>query len=85
MSRHELAGRDPCHRIVVGWDHPMLTYFVHVHTPASDRIGDGPEVWLGGNPRELYDLPELKRAIGRYADLSQELLSVLYLDRDEGR
>ena len=85
MSRHEVAGRKPGSLVVVGWDHPLLTYFVHVYAP-GDIPGecDGPKVWLGGTPRELYDVDDLKRAVRPHADLSPELLARLYGDRDEG-
>ncbi len=61
----------------------MLTYFVHVHGPSYDR--DGPEVWRGGKPRELYDLDDLKRAVRPHADLPIDLATKLYGDRDEER
>ncbi|WP_158811226.1 hypothetical protein [Beijerinckia sp. L45] len=83
MSRYELDGRKPGFRVVVGWDQPMLTYFVHVFDPASKR--EGPTVWLGGTPSELYELDDLKRAIRPHADLTLQLFAQLYRDRDEGR
>lgn len=30
MSRHEIAAYDPAHKVIVGWDRPMLNYFVQV-------------------------------------------------------
>ncbi len=86
MSRHELAGRKSGTTVVTGWDQPMETYFVHVFAP-GDKPGkcDGPAVWLGGKPREIYDLGDLERAIRPHAALTPELASTLYTDRDEGR
>ena len=86
MSRYEVTGRKPDTMVVVGWDHPLLTYFVHVYAP-GDKPGecDGPQVWLGGKPRELYDLDDLKRVVFRHAELSAELLVTLYRERDERR
>lgn len=84
MSRYELAGRDAGTRVVVGWDHPMLTYFVHVFDPEAEARKEGPSVWLGGRACELYDLDDLKRAIAPYADLPRDLAATLYGDRDEG-
>ena len=84
MSRYEIPGRKPGTTVAVGWDHPMLTYFVQVYDPAVEE-DENPVVWLGGKPRELYDLEDLKRAIRRHADLTDELAVTLYGDRDEGR
>ena len=82
MSRHEIPGRKLGTTVAVGWDQPMLTFFVQVYDPSAE---EGPSVWLGGKPRELYDLDDLKRAIRRHADLTPELVRTLYRDRDEGR
>ena len=30
MSRHLLTPKDEKHTVVVGWDNPMQTYFLHV-------------------------------------------------------
>lgn len=86
MSRHVVPGLKPGVTVVIGWDQPMLTYLIHVFAP-GDIPGecDGPEVWLGGVPRELYDLNDLKRAIRPHAELTLELAGTLYTDRDEGR
>ena len=83
MSRHEIEGREPTTRVVVGWDQPMLTYFVHVFDKSTER--EGPRVWLGGAPHELYDLDDLKRAIRPHAVIPGQLAATLYADRDEGR
>lgn len=84
MSRYEIAGRRSGTRVAVGWDHPLLTYFVQVHDDRLDEE-ENPTVWLGASVRELYDLDDLKRAIRPHADLSLELGAALYRDRDEGR
>ena len=83
MSRHEIAGHKPGLRVAVGWDQPLLTYFVHVFDAGWKR--EGPTIWLGFRPRELYDIGDLKRAIQQHADLPRELLVTLRRDRDEGR
>ena len=83
MSQHEIAGHRLGFKVIVGWDQPLLTYFVHVFDAGWKR--EGPTIWLGDRPRELYDLDDLKRAIRQHADLPQELLVTLHRDRDEGR
>ncbi len=84
MSRHGIPGRAAGTQVVVGWDHPLLTYFVQVHQEGLDA-DENPVVWLGASYRELYDLDDLKRAIRPYADLPADLAVTLYADRDEGR
>ena len=41
--------------------------------------------WAGTQPRELYEVEQLARKAGRYADLSPEMCSTLYGDKDDGR
>ena len=82
MSRHEIEGSVPGAKVVVGWDQPLLTYFLHVTYP--DRDYEGPHTWLGSTFRELYDLEDLKFLARRYADLTPDLLAQLYRDQDEG-
>ena len=82
MSRHELDGREPGTRIVVGWDPPLLTYFVHVF---DGRADEGPSVWLGGAQSWLRDLADLRRAVQPFTDLPDELAHRLQEDRDEDR
>lgn len=86
MSRHEIEARDPRHRIVVGWDHPLRTFFVQVIDRAEQQRGGDDYMihWVGGSLRELYEVDDLRRAIARYGDLTAELAATLYGDKDEG-
>lgn len=84
MSRYELAGRKPGTTVSVGWDHPLLTYFIQVYDEAVDEE-ENPIVWRGGMARELDDLNDLLRALRPHADLPVALVANLYGDRDEGR
>lgn len=83
MSRYEIEGRKPGTKVFVGWDHPLLTYFVQVYDETSEE--EGPQVWIGAWLREIYGIEDLKRAIGPHADLSEDLAVTLYRDRDDGR
>lgn len=80
MSRHEIAlagGRT----LTVGWDPPLQTYFGQVHGPDAE-----PELWVGTELHELYELDDLARAVAPHAShLTPELAVRLYRDRDENR
>lgn len=87
MSRHELAARDPAHKIIVGWDHPMQTFFVQVIDRWLENEGHDDKfvLWRGCSLRELYEVDDVARVVGRYAELTPEMRSSLYGDKDEGR
>ncbi|HUR84198.1 MAG TPA: hypothetical protein VMY78_02535 [Solirubrobacteraceae bacterium] len=83
MSRHAIAltgGRE----LVVGWDPPLQTFFAIVRAPEQDQ----PELWVGTDLHELYELDDLARALGR-AELAHHLTPELGLalerDREENR
>jgi hypothetical protein len=90
MSRHELTARDPAHKVIVGWDHPLLTFFVQVIDRAKEDAGDDDKddkfvLWRGTRPMEIYEIDQLGRIVGRYAEFTPEIGSTLYGDKDEGR
>lgn len=87
MSRHEIAARDPAHKVIVGWDHPLLTFFVQVIDRAKEVAGDDDKFveWRGCSLYEIYEVDQLERIVGRYAELTPEMAATLYGDKDEGR
>jgi hypothetical protein len=89
MSRHEIPAIYPDHKIVVGWDHPLLTYFGIVYNTAKEaEDNETGEIiaWVGTSLRELYEIDDLQHAIRSHvAIFSPELRVTLYGDKDEGR
>lgn len=87
MSRHEIPARDPRHKIIVGWDHPMQTFFLQVIDRQLEDDGADEKFirWEGCSLREIYEVDQLGRRMARYADLTAEMGTTLYGDKDEGR
>jgi len=87
MSRHEITARDPAHKVIVGWDHPLQIYFLQVIDRRKEEAGDDDKfvLWAGTGLREIYEIDQLARKASRYAELGAELRSTLYGDKDEGR
>ena len=87
MSRHKIPARNPAHKVIVGWDHPLLTFFVQVIDRAKEDAGDDDKFvyWAGTSLREIYDEDQLARHARPYADLSHDIRATLYGDKDEGR
>lgn len=87
MSRHEIPARDPAHKIIVGWDHPLQTYFMQVIDRKLEAEGydDKFVSWRGTRVRELYEVDDLRRRLARYAELTPQMGATLYGDKDEGR
>lgn len=87
MSRHEIEGFDPLNKVIVGWDHPLQTYFAQVKSTLLEKTDpDDPFLlWVGCSLREIYEIEDLARKLRRYAEIPQEMRVTLYADKDEGR
>ena len=89
MSRHEITAVNPNHKIIIGWDHPMMTFFIQVINRKIEDAGDIDDekfvYWAGLKPREIYEIEDLVRHARPYANIPYELRSTLYGDKDEGR
>jgi hypothetical protein len=40
MSRHEIPALDPAHKVIVGWDPPMQTFFAQVIIRRKEKADD---------------------------------------------
>lgn len=92
MSRHEITASNPAHRIVIGWDPPMMTFFIQVIDrkieDTEDESDDAPDkfvYWAGARPREIRAVEDLVRHARPYANIPHELRSALRGDKDEDR
>lgn len=87
MSRHEIPARDPAHKVIVGWDQPMQTFFGQVINRKAEQAGSDDKfvLWVGCSLRELYEVEDLARALRRHVELAPQMRATLYGDKDEGR
>lgn len=87
MSRHEIPALDPLNKVIVGWDHPLQTFFAQVKSSLLEETDpDDPFLlWVGCSLREIYEVEDLARALRKYAELTPDMRSILYGDKDEGR
>jgi hypothetical protein len=88
MSRHEVPAINPNDKAVVGWDHPLLTFFAIVYDttkPAEDNETGEIIRWVGTSMREIYEVEDLCRSLQGLVNLSVEMCSTLYHDKDYGK
>ena len=87
MSRHEIRAWNPQHKIIVGWDHPLQTFFVQVIDRAKEDASEDEKfvLWRGCVPRALYEVGDVARTVRRYGELTADMAATLYGDKDEGR
>jgi hypothetical protein len=85
MSRREIPAYEANHKVFVGWDHPMQTYFGQVYRRDRKDRDDALIHWVGADrPGQIYDIEDLRRAMVLYADLSPDTCRELHADKDEG-
>jgi len=87
MSRHEIPAANPAHKVIIGWDHPLQTFFVQIIDRELEAAGEDDKFvrWRGTHLRELYEVEDLVRTVGKYAVVTAEMRATLYGDKDEGR
>ena len=82
VSRHTIPGRKPNHRVVVGWDPPLVTFFVQIIDPT---LPDEEQVihWVGADyPGQISTLVKLMDAMIPYAKMPPPILAQLLYDRE---
>jgi hypothetical protein len=87
MSRHEIV--DGNYKFVFGWDQPLQSFFLQIHSSLVDHIPDYNPIMRFGADRhtsmyEVEDLEYILYKYGRYR-LSNDMQKVLYQDKDDGR
>lgn len=94
MSRYKFVGNEKRHRLVVGWDQPLASFFAQVEDLAFESqgatidedavIGDTPEegllVWVGAD-QPIHDLEQIVKAVETYGTIPQEILVQLRRDQ----
>jgi hypothetical protein len=83
MSRYDLESKTAGIKIAVGWDRPLNTYFGIVTEDKHDDDGDSVIVWLGSNNGEIQQPEDLKPALSAYANIPDDILTRLRIDRAE--
>jgi hypothetical protein len=85
MSRHEILGFSPANKIIVGWDHPLQTFFVQVIDRKAEDAGKDDKflLWLGCSLREIYEVEQLVKLLSLFADVTPAMRGTLYGDKDE--
>lgn len=83
MSRYEIESQKK--KYVVGWDHPLQTFFLQVHDltlPEDEQV----VVSLGSTVEtEMYEVEQLVQAASQHGlDIPYRLEMDLYEDRDDG-
>jgi hypothetical protein len=83
MAEHILRPRNPDHRVVVGWDNALQTFFAKV-TDRSKR--DCPEVAsLGTYEREIIDIIDFRKRVHRFGYFGEADRKELLAQREAGR
>ena len=81
MSRHTFTGNAGT-TVAIGWDRPLLTFFVQVLRPHPTMEGEDDMVeWQGTEPDELPTAASAIEIAARYADLPEDLGAKLETDR----
>jgi hypothetical protein len=84
VSRYEIDARSARHKVIVGWDRPMATFFGQV---IDRRKEGGPDednkmiLWVGTRHGELIEIEQLARRIAPFAALPETARNLLRADQ----
>ncbi len=78
---HSVRPRDPGHKVTVGWNPALETFFLRV----IRRKDGGVVAHQGTKTREIIDIIDLKKRAHRYAYFNNALIEQLRADRDAGQ
>lgn len=81
MTEHTVRPRNPDHRVTVGWNAKLQSFWFKVWDKKADRI----VTWVGLQQRELPETIDLKKRMHRYAYFNNELGERLKADRAAGK
>jgi len=87
MSRYSLKPlpeHSDIFEVAVGWDPGLGTFFVVVFGVAGAGCETDVRHWLGGQPRQIVTVEELRAEVSPYAELPMELVSRLSGDQRNG-
>jgi hypothetical protein len=82
VSRYEIAGKNPDHSVVVGYDPPLRTFFAQVSCAGADEDEDDGHMllWVGTNPGEIATVESLARTLATFAEIPAAVADELRAD-----
>lgn len=76
MSRYSF--QSGWREIIVGWDNPLMTFFVQVWDETEDE--DAPVLWVGAKPGEVRSVEALSECVRPYGEIPDAILNRLRFD-----
>jgi hypothetical protein len=85
VSRYEVTARTARHKVIVGWDPPMQTYFGQVIDRRKEETDPDNKIvlWVGTSLRQLSEVEQLARRLAPFAGLSEDERARLASDKEQ--
>jgi hypothetical protein len=81
MSNYSLQGKNPNHKVFVGWDPMLNTFFLHIIDQSKDEDDGGREIVdIGATFGEIRDVDALEEKAKEYVEFTGELWADLRAD-----
>lgn len=80
MTRYTIPANDPHHKVAVGWDPPLGSFFAYVADTRLDEE-ENPILWVGAGPPYVADVADLAKALQDHAVLSEQMRQQLAVDQ----
>jgi hypothetical protein len=81
MSRYSLPAQQPGLTVIVGWDHPLTTFFAQVFDPSIEEDTDACLLWIGTTPEAIPTIAVLQAQLAGWATIPPDIVDRLIRDQ----
>ena len=81
MSRSSIPAQQPGLTVIVGWDHPLMTFFAQVFDPSIKDDEEACLLWIGTTPEAIPTVAALQAQLTGWATIPVDIVERLTRDR----
>ena len=81
MSRSSLSAQQPGLTVIVGWDHPLTTFFAQVFDPSIEEDAEACLLWIGTAPEAIPTVAALQAQLVGWATIPDDMVDRLTRDQ----
>ena len=81
MSRYRIPAQDPGLTVIVGWDHPLVTFFAQVFDPSIEEDAEACLLWIGTAPEAIPTVAALQAQLVGWATIQADIVDRLLRDQ----
>jgi hypothetical protein len=81
MSRYSIPAQQPGLTVIVGWDHPLMTFFAQVFNSSIEDDEEACLLWIGTAPEAIPTVAALQAQLACWATIPDDIVDRLLRDQ----